>query len=96
MHRVRGEEEHETITRGRQGNGPPVEAGRGMDAGRGMKVPSDGRTPWVLQGPRRRSMMEKGGQLDKGIHYVCISCFFKPNFFWGTHHAIKKFSYGHL
>ena len=75
MHRVRGEEEHETITRGRQGNGPPVEAGRGggggvqmMDAGRGMKVPSDGRTPWVLQGPRRRSRMEKGGQLDKGSH----------------------------
>ena len=34
MHRVWGEEEHETITRGRQGNGPPVEAGRGGGGGR--------------------------------------------------------------
>ena len=34
MHRGRGYKEHDAITRDRQGNGPPVEFGRGGEGGR--------------------------------------------------------------
>ena len=46
-----GDEEHNITSWGRKGTGPPVQAGRGsrvgvqmVEAGRGRKVPLDGRT----------------------------------------------------